>query len=152
MFFESSDGLFGGIDMMVMWRDQLGRHLIGADVILNRFGAFVVHDVQCRLVAPSMQNSKDFGEGSNEGGVSVQGHWADNDGVEVIDVGNEDVNHVLERPDRESTGEVHVHGTGCGICEGCKTKLILGCTSFMVREQTINFGMGKNNASMLVAC
>ncbi len=69
---------------------------VGVDVLLNRFGAFIVHDVQCWLVFPSRQNSKDFGEGRNEGGVSAWGHWADNDGTEVIDVGNEDVNHVLE--------------------------------------------------------
>jgi hypothetical protein len=65
-------------------------------VLLNLFGAFIVHDVLCWLVVPSMQNSKDFGEGGNEGGISAQGHWAEIDGIEVIDVGNEDVNHVLE--------------------------------------------------------
>ncbi len=76
----------------------------------------------------------------------------DNYGVEVIDVGNKDVNHVLEQPDRESAGEVRVHGTGCGICMGGKTKHILGCTSFVGREHTIDFGTGKNNISVLVAC
>ncbi len=96
MFFESSDGLFGGIDTMVMWRDQLKHLPLGADVLLNHFGAFVVHDVQCWLVVPSTENSKDFVEGGNEGGISAQGHRANNDGVEVIDVGNEDVNHVFE--------------------------------------------------------
>ncbi len=96
MFFESSYGSFSGIDTMVMWRDQLNCHPVGADVLLNHFGAFAVHDVQCWLVVPSMQNSKDFVEGGNEGGVSARGHWADNDGVEVIDVGNKDVSHVFE--------------------------------------------------------
>jgi hypothetical protein len=91
VFVESSDGSFGGVDTMVMWRDQLDHHLVGADVLLNRFGAFVVHDVQCWLVVLSTQNSKDFSEGGDEGGASAQGHWADNDGVEVIDVGNKDV-------------------------------------------------------------
>ncbi len=72
MFFESSDGSFGGVDTMVMWRDQLNCHPVGADVLLNCFGAFVVHDVQCWLVVPSTQNGKDFGEGVNEGrSVSV---------------------------------------------------------------------------------
>ncbi len=81
---------------MVMWRDQLDCRLVGADVLLNRLGAFIVHDVQCWLVVPSMQNSKDFGEGGNEGGISVQSYWADNDGVEVIDKGNKVALHVLE--------------------------------------------------------
>jgi hypothetical protein len=96
VFFETSDGLFHSVNTMVMWRDQLDCHLVGADVLLNRFGAFIVHDVQCWLVVLSTQNSEDFGEGGNEGGGSARGHWVDNDGVEVIDVGNKDVNHVLE--------------------------------------------------------
>ncbi len=96
VFFESSNGLFGSVDMMVMWRDQLDCHLVGADVLLNCLGAFIVHDVQCWLVVPSTQNSKDSGEGGNEGGISARGCWADNDGVEVIDKGNKVVLHVLE--------------------------------------------------------
>jgi hypothetical protein len=96
VFFESSDGSFGGVDMMVMCRDQLDCHLVGGDVLLNRLGAFIVHDVQCQLVVPSTQNSKDFGEGSNEGGISAQGYWVDNDGVEVIDKGSKVVLHVFE--------------------------------------------------------
>ncbi len=96
MFFESSDGLFGSIDTTVMWREQLNHLPVGTDVLLNCFGAFVVRDIQCWLVVLSMQNSKDFGEGGNEGGVSARGHLVDNDGVEVIDVGSKDVNHVLE--------------------------------------------------------
>ncbi len=96
MFFESSDDLFGGIDTMLMWRDQLNCHPVGADVLLNRFGAFVVHDIQCWLVVRITKHSKDFVEDSNEGVVSAHGHWVDNDGVEVIDVGNKDVNHVFE--------------------------------------------------------
>jgi hypothetical protein len=75
--------------------NQLDCHPVGVEVLLNRFGAFIVHDVQCWLVVPSTQNSKDFGKGSNEGGVSAGGHWVDNDGVEVIDVGNKDLNHVF---------------------------------------------------------
>ncbi len=98
-----------------------------------------------------MQNSKDFGEGCDEGGVRAQSHWGDNDGVEVIDVGNKDVNHVLE-PDRESAGEVCVHDTSHGVCKGGKRKHILGRANFFGREHTINFGSGKNDVSMLVAC
>ncbi len=45
MFLNSSDGSFGSIDAMVMQRDQLDGHLVGLDVLRNRLGAFVVHDV-----------------------------------------------------------------------------------------------------------
>ncbi len=96
MFLKSSDGVFGGVDVMVMRWDQLDGHLVGSDVFLDHFGAFVVHDVQHWLVVLSPQNIEDLGDGSNEGGIGAGSHWADNDGIEVIYVGNEDVLHVLE--------------------------------------------------------
>ncbi len=42
--------------------------------------------------------------------------------------------------------------TGHGICEGGKTKHILGCTSFMGGEHMIDFGTGENNVCVFVAC
>jgi hypothetical protein len=45
MILKSSRGAFGSIDTMVMQRDQWDGHLVGSDVLLDRFGAFVVHDV-----------------------------------------------------------------------------------------------------------
>jgi hypothetical protein len=79
-------------------------------------------------------------------------HWADNDGVEVIDVHNKDVLHIFEGPDRESTSAVSVHGTGRGIGKSSKTKHILDCTGFVGEKHMINLGMGKNNISVLVVC
>ncbi len=67
------------------------------------------------MVVPSSKNIEDFCEGGDEGCISSGRHWADDDGVEVIDVHNKDVLHIFEGPDRESTSEVCVHGTGCGI-------------------------------------
>ncbi len=37
------------------------------------------------------------------------------DGVEVINVGNEYVLHIFERLDGEGTGEVCVHGSSIGV-------------------------------------
>ncbi len=45
MFLESTDGVFGGIDVMIVRRDQLDFHLVGSDVPFNCLGAFIVHDV-----------------------------------------------------------------------------------------------------------
>jgi hypothetical protein len=64
VLFESSNGLFGGIDTMVMRRDQLDCHPVGTDVLLNHFGAFVVHDVQCWLVVPSNRIAKTLVKGA----------------------------------------------------------------------------------------
>ncbi len=45
MFLESTDGVFGGVDMMIVRRDQLDFHLVGLDVLFNCLGAFIVHDI-----------------------------------------------------------------------------------------------------------
>ncbi len=45
MFLESTDGAFGGIDVMVVRRDQLDFYLVGSDVLFNCLGAFIFHDV-----------------------------------------------------------------------------------------------------------
>ncbi len=67
MFFEGADGTFGGIDAMVVQWDQLNLHLVLVDVFLNSLGAFVIHDVEHRLVLPCLQNVEDFREGGDEG-------------------------------------------------------------------------------------
>ncbi len=82
----------------------------------------------------------------------MERHWADDDGVEVIDVHNKDVLHIFEGPNRECTSEVCVHGTGRGIGNSGKTKHILDCTGFMGGKHMIYLGMGQDNVCMLVAC
>jgi hypothetical protein len=69
MFHESTDGAFSGVDVMIVRRDQLDFHLVGSDVLFDCLGAFIVHDVKCRLVVPSSKNIEDFCEGGNEGCV-----------------------------------------------------------------------------------
>ena len=67
MFFEGANGTFGGIDVMVVWWDQLNLHFVLFGVFLNGLGALIVHDVEHRLVLPCLQNVEDFREGGNEG-------------------------------------------------------------------------------------
>ncbi len=45
VFLESADGAFGGVDAMIVRRDQLDFHLVGMDVLFNCLGSFIVHDV-----------------------------------------------------------------------------------------------------------
>jgi hypothetical protein len=45
MFLESTGGAFGGVDAMIVRRDQLDLHLVGSDVFFECLGAFIVHDV-----------------------------------------------------------------------------------------------------------
>jgi hypothetical protein len=48
------------------------------------------------LLVLSPKNIEDFGEGGDEGGIGAGRFWTDNDGIEVIYLGNEDVLHVFE--------------------------------------------------------
>ena len=97
MFFEGANGTFSGIDAMVVWWDQLNFHLVLFDVFLNGLGAFMIHDVEHRQVLLCLQYVEDFREGGNDGCVGVVWHWADDDGVKVINVCGKNVLHVLER-------------------------------------------------------
>jgi hypothetical protein len=54
MFFEGADSTFGGIDAMVVRWNQLYFHVVLFDVLLNGLGAFVIHDVEYRLVLPCL--------------------------------------------------------------------------------------------------
>ncbi len=45
MFFKRGDGTFRSIDVVVVQWDYLNVHLVGSDVVLNRFGALVVHHI-----------------------------------------------------------------------------------------------------------
>jgi hypothetical protein len=45
MFLESTDGVFGGAEAMIVRRDQLNFHLFGSDVLFDCLGAFIVHAV-----------------------------------------------------------------------------------------------------------
>jgi hypothetical protein len=74
------------------------------------------------------------------------------DGVEVIDVHSKDVLYIFEGPDRESTSEVCVHGTGHGVSESSKTKHILDCTGLVGGKHTIYLSTGQDNVSVLVTC
>jgi hypothetical protein len=60
--------------MVVMWWDQLDIHLVGSDVLLNHFGALIVHQVQCRLVTAGTEYCKHFREAGNEQGVGAGWH------------------------------------------------------------------------------
>ncbi len=151
MFLESTDGPFCGVDAMIVRRDQLDFHLVETDVLFDCLRAFIIHDVWCRLVVPSSKNIEDVCEGGYEGCVGLGRHWVGDDGIEVIDIHNKDVLHILEGPDRESTSEVCVHGTGCSISESSKTKHILDCTVFVGRKHTIYLSMGQDNVCVFVA-
>ena len=86
MFFEGANGTFGSIAAMVVRWDQLNLHLVLFDAFLSGLGAFIIHDVEHRLVLPCLQNVEDFREGGNEGCVGEVWHWADDDGVKAINV------------------------------------------------------------------
>ncbi len=66
MFFIHGNGTFRDVEAVVEQWDQLNVHLVGLDVLLNCFGALVVHHIQCWLVVASTEYCKHFGESGNE--------------------------------------------------------------------------------------
>ncbi len=74
MFVQHGDGMFSGIDVVVMRWDQLYVHLVGSDVLLNCLGALVVHHIQCWLVIASTEYCKHFGEGGNQQGAKPRAY------------------------------------------------------------------------------
>ena len=51
MVFICLDGLFGCVDAMVCWFDELPLAILLLEEGLDRFGALVVGDLECRLVS-----------------------------------------------------------------------------------------------------
>ncbi len=88
--------MFRGVDKVIVRWDQMDAHLVGLDVLLNHLGAIVVHHIQCWLVIVSTEYREHFGEGGNERGIGAGWHWLHDDCVEVVDVSNKDILHVLE--------------------------------------------------------
>ncbi len=151
MFFERPDGPFGHIYSMVVWGDQLDFHRIVMNVLFNGLQTLVIHHVQRRLILSCTQDVEDVGECGDEGGICSRGHGTDDDGVEVINICNENVLHVFECSDRECAGEVRVHCTGVGIGKCSETKHVLNSTR-LVRGDTINLCPCKKFVGMIVAC
>ncbi len=50
MVFECLDRSFGCIDTMVVWFHELPLYILAGDVVLDRFGALVVGDIELWFV------------------------------------------------------------------------------------------------------
>ncbi len=55
MFLESGNGALGGIFSVIVQGDELDVDCLGPDVLLDRGGTFVVHYIQCQMVAARFQ-------------------------------------------------------------------------------------------------
>ncbi len=76
---------------MVVRGDKLDGNCFGTDVFLNCSRTFVVHYVQCRMIAAGFQHGDDFGECLYHGCVCARWHGPDNDCIKVVDVGNKHI-------------------------------------------------------------
>ncbi len=71
-------------------------HFVGLDVRFDHIGTFVVHYVEGGSIAVHSKGREDVREGCNHGSIVLGGHCTHKDCVEVVDVGNKDVLHILE--------------------------------------------------------
>jgi hypothetical protein len=109
MFLKSCDGSFGSIDSMVVRRDEVDANVFRPDVFFDCGRTFVVHHVQCRVIAPCFEGSNHVCECRHHGCICARWHGAHDDCIEIINICNEDILHTFERANRECTGDVSVH-------------------------------------------
>ncbi len=94
---------------------------------------------------------EDFCECVKEGCVGAGWHRADNDGVEVLNVRNKNVLHIIERMNRKRPSDIRVHGASRGIRKGGKAKHVVCRTCFVNREHVVDLGACQNNVWVVVA-
>ena len=137
---------------MVVRRDKLDCNFLLSDVGLNCFGTFVVHNVEGRVVASHFQLVQYCFKCCNHGIVITTGHWDRDDGIYVVDVGDENVYHIFVGSNRELAGEVSVHCACFGVGEGCITKHVLCVANFFDGRHVVNFCSGITDGSDVVSC
>ncbi len=72
-------------------------------------------------------------------------------GVQVVDICNEDILHVFERQDWECAGKVGVHCSCVSIGKRGEAEHILHGTRFVDGEDVVNVGTGLDDGGMVVA-
>ncbi len=125
VFLKCGNGTLGSICLMVVQGDKLDVDCFGPDVLLDRGRTFIVHYVQCQMVAAGFQYGDDFGECLYHGSIGARQHGLDDDCIKVVDVGNKHVLHTFEEADREGAGDVGIHGAhyGIGECGACMLRM-----------------------------
>ncbi len=63
---ECGDGAFSRVNLVVVRRDKLYIHFVGAGIFFDGLGTLVVHHVQCGLVVTRAEDGKYHGEGGDE--------------------------------------------------------------------------------------
>ena len=61
MLLKCSDRSFGRIDAMIVRGYELDVYFVGADVLFDRLGTFIVHDVEGWMVVSCAKHVKDIG-------------------------------------------------------------------------------------------
>jgi hypothetical protein len=96
MLFEHGDGTFSRINTVVVQRDKLYTHFVGADIFIDGLGTLIVHHVQCGLVVARAEDGKYLREGGDERGVSAAWHGLHDDGVDIVDVRHKNILHIFK--------------------------------------------------------
>ncbi len=152
VYLECGHGLLSGICLMIVWGDKLDVNCFGPDIFFYCDRTFVVHYVQCRMVAAKFQYGDDFGECLYHGRIGARWHGPDNDCIKVVDGGNKHILHTFEGADREGASDVSIHSACSGINECGKAEYILHSTDFLRGKYVINLGTCGNNVGLHVTC
>ncbi len=131
---------------MVVQGDKLDVNCFRQDEFLNRGRTFVVHYVQCRIVATGFQYGDDFGED-----CTMEASVRDSS-IKVVDIYNKHTLHTIGGADQEGAGDVSIHGARYGIGERGKAEHILHSTDFLRGKHAINLDTCGDNVKLHVRC
>jgi hypothetical protein len=148
VFLECGDSTLSGVCSIVVRGDKLDVNCFRLDVFFYCGRTFVVHYIQCQMVAAGFQYGDDLSECLYRGCVCVRWHGPDNDCIKVVDVGNKRILHTFEGADWEGAGDVGIHGARHGIGECGKAEHILHSTDFLRGKHGINLA----RAAIMSAC
>ncbi len=95
MLFEGRNP-FGRIYLVIVGGDEVDVHVVSPDVGFDCLGAFVVHAIEHGCISTGVEVHEDVFESGNHRSIIPGWHGADKDGIEVINIGQENVLHVAE--------------------------------------------------------
>ena len=109
MIFERADGFFGRIRAVDVWRHQLETDVVGAKILFDSRGTFVVHDVHGWAESPCSEVGVEFGGGHELFAFRFIFYRLRQDGVGIKIVQDHDVFASLAGGMGETSGLVAVH-------------------------------------------
>ncbi len=90
------------------------------------------------MIVAGSESGKDVGECVDPGAIVLEGHGANKDGVEVIDIRHKNLLHRSEGADGEGARKIGIHGAGVEIGEGQDAEDVVSSAYFFGGQQLVD--------------